>query len=302
MTPDSSLDDVFSIIAQRVVSGATLLRHRPLGGGVSAEVHALEITSAGGRSGLVVRRHGAAGWKALADDVTAREFRLLAAIHAAGLRVPEPLLLDVSGELLPSPFLVVSLVEGSTTIEEASRDAALRQMASFLARLHQLEWEALDLPELEAREDPVSGVLEYLSRDERWVPVRDAVAAYAVGEHAVSLLHGDFWPGNVMWADGELAAVIDWEDAALGPAVSDVACCRAELNAMFGEAAMHAFTRYYGEAYGELSDLALWDLYVGAAALGTMHAWGLPPDVEATRRARTTTFVERAAGELLRAS
>src|SRR4029077_16475377 len=27
------------------------------------------------------------------------------------------------------------------------------------------------------------------------------------------ILHGDFWPGNVLWRNGKLAGVIDWEDA-----------------------------------------------------------------------------------------
>jgi aminoglycoside phosphotransferase (APT) family kinase protein len=34
--------------------------------------------------------------------------------------------------------------------------------------------------------------------------------------NASVLLHGDFWPGNTLWKDGQLVAIIDWEDAASG--------------------------------------------------------------------------------------
>jgi len=27
------------------------------------------------------------------------------------------------------------------------------------------------------------------------------------------VLHGDYWPGNVLWRDGRLVGVIDWEEA-----------------------------------------------------------------------------------------
>jgi aminoglycoside phosphotransferase (APT) family kinase protein len=70
----------------------------------------------------------------------------------------------------------------------------------------------------------------------------ERLAAYRTGECTPALLHGDFWPGNLLWLDGRRSGVLDWEDAALGAPVSDVACCRAELNAMFDQAASDRFT------------------------------------------------------------
>jgi len=34
--------------------------------------------------------------------------------------------------------------------------------------------------------------------------------------NAPVLVHGDFWPGNILWQQNQLAGVIDWEDAMLG--------------------------------------------------------------------------------------
>jgi aminoglycoside phosphotransferase (APT) family kinase protein len=81
------------------------------------------------------------------------------------------------------------------------------------------------------------------------------------------VLHGDFWPGNILWRGDELVAVIDWEDAAVGDPLSDIACCRVELACAYGEAAMEAFTRHYLRARdGAVAPerLALWELYAKA--------------------------------------
>lgn len=297
---DTSLELAFSTIARRVVPDAILLQHRPLKGGVSASVYALEVSSPVGVQRLVVRRHGAATWKQLPDDVTRAEFQLLVVLHGAALPVPRPLLLDVSAELLPSPFFVIEMVEGSNDISDSFLDSALRQMAEFLARVHLLDVDTLRLPYLPIREDPVQGALEYLPAGAESALLRELVSSYQVRRSRPSLLHGDFWPGNVLWESARLAAVIDWEDAAIGPAVSDVACCRAELNVLFDEAAARSFTDYYVAATADsLHDLALWDVYVGSAALATLHNWSLPPEVEARRRERTLSFVANAAEELL---
>ena len=61
------------------------------------------------------------------------------------------------------------------------------------------------------------------------------------------LLHGDYWPGNTLWRDGTLVGVLDWEDAALGDPVADLANARMELTMAFGAAAADGFTRQYAE-------------------------------------------------------
>lgn len=299
--PDLALADAFASIARRLAPGATLVGYRPLKGGVSATVHALEIATAAGPQSVVVRRHGAATWKQLAPEVTQNEYQLLSCLSDAGMLVPRPRLLDDSSEVLPSPFFVMDLVAGTTDIADSAVGPALRQMAQFLASLHALDVSVLRLPALSVREDPVQGALEYVSSDAGLAKVRELIASYQVKSFRPSLLHGDFWPGNMVWANAQLVAVIDWEDAAIGPAASDVACCRAELNAMFDESAARRFTDdYLAASTTGLADLALWDLYVGSAALATLHQWGLPPEIESRRRERTTAFVAQATEALLR--
>ena len=115
------------------------------------------------------------------------------------------------------------------------------------------------------------------------------------------MLHGDFWPGNVMWRDGGLVAVIDREDASVGDPLSDLACARAELLCLYGHSAMEAFTSHYLAAHPiDCARLPLWEVYASAAALATMGQWGLEPGEERERRRSTTAFLERAGEELLR--
>jgi len=64
-------------------------------------------------------------------------------------------------------------------------------------------------------------------------------------QNAPALLHGDYWPGNILWQAGRLAAVIDWEDAELGDPLADLAISRLIFYGFYGREAMQAFTRQY---------------------------------------------------------
>ena len=294
-------DLAFQRVAEHIDPNARLVRHWPLTGGVSAQIEALELELPGQvPRQIVVRRHGHAQWKSHQDDVTTTEFALLASLFQMGLPVPEPLFLDVSASVLPSPYLVLAMVDGTTDIPDSQLPGTLRQLAAFLSHLHHLDIEALTLPDLPRLEDPVSGALEYLPDTNSWVALRAAVASWETVSAKDSLLHGDFWPGNVLWTENRIAAVIDWEDATLGTAVSDLACCRAELMVMYGQQAMEAFTaQYLASSKMDVADLPLWDVYVASSALATMHDWHLAPEIEARRRERTTVFLDRAADKTI---
>lgn len=298
---DDDQNGPFETVAELVDTSATYVRHWPLIGGVSAQINAIELALAnGGHRQVVVRRHGAADWKSLEDDVTASEFALQTTLFNLGLTVPEPLMLDVSGTVFSSPYLVMEMVDGTTEVEDSQLTDALLKMADFLLRLHALDTDPLDLTLLPSGDDPVQGALQYIPDTPSNTALRTAVSYWKPCPPDDTLLHGDFWPGNIMWRDGEIVAVIDWEDAAIGSAVSDVAGCRSELMAIYGEAAMQTFTEHYlANTSHDMTDLPLWEVYAGYAALGSMADWGLEPGIEALRRDRTQVFVDRAAKETL---
>jgi len=103
----------------------------------------------------------------------------------------------------------------------------------------------------------------------------------------------------VLWHQGRLAAVLDWEDAALGDPLSDLACARLELACAAGQVAADALTAaYLGLASCPPERLPLWDLYVATAADRYMDGWGLAPEALAARRATTRAWQARALRDL----
>jgi Ser/Thr protein kinase RdoA (MazF antagonist) len=63
------------------------------------------------------------------------------------------------------------------------------------------------------------------------------------------LLHRDFHSGNVLRRRGAVSGVVDWQAARTGPAVADVAHCRANL-LTFGTDAAQRFTVLWQRAAG----------------------------------------------------
>jgi aminoglycoside phosphotransferase (APT) family kinase protein len=109
------------------------------------------------------------------------------------------------------------------------------------------------------------------------------------------LLHGDYWPGNILWRDGRLVAIVDWEDAALGDPLADLANTRLEILWTFGLDAMHRFTDIHRSLI-ELDYAALpyWDLAAALRPAGKIAEWAGDAATEAGMRARHALFIAQA--------
>ncbi len=270
----------FEQVAQKAVPGGRLLRAWPLTGGVSARVTALEIERADGSAiTLVVRLYGEVNLRVI-PNVAAHEFRLLQAVYAAGIPAPKPHYFDMSGAVFPTPYIVVDFVTGETDFAPADLAGTLAQFAALLVRIHAVD--GCDLGFLPLRANGTTARL----RDRPAQPddsvgeglIRGALEAVwpLAPRNPVGLLHGDYWPGNVLWKDGQLAAVIDWEDSALGDPLSDVAVARLDVLWAFGVEAMHDFTQQYRAATAlDWVDLPYWDLAAALRPIGKFTTWAL---------------------------
>ena len=296
----------YSLIAKKIYPQAELLRHWPLAGGVSAQIEALEIALSGKDTvKIVLRSHKNHDWKAQQSNVTASEFELLDTLFKAGFALPKPVLLDSSCSILADPYFLMEWVEGTTTVAASEGVHAIKQMSEFLANLHSSNIELVAKIDLPRNDDPIAGALNYIPNNKQYASIRKIVAAWQLAPHVDVLLHGDYWPGNVIWHNAHLSAVIDWEDASIGSPLSDLAGCRSELMVAYGETLMQQFSTAYMAHLQQIDgptismrDLPIWELYGGHAALATMAEWGLPKEVEIHRREQTQLFVERAARAL----
>lgn len=284
-----------SLVA-RLYPGAQLDAVVRLTGGVSADVHRLDLKWPDGRlESLVLRVHGATH----SGHPAELEFQLLQALHVAGVQVPKPVLMDASRSLLRDPFLLMAFVEGSTAIPVGQEFEYIDSMAAVLAGIHGVPVHGL--PTLPIRSDPLPDVFDYLPEGAEWLELRTYLGSLTGTGYMQSpkLLHGDFWPENLLWRDGALAAILDWEDGAIGDPLSDVACCRLELRYKLGKDSMQRFTQAYARHQPvDLSRLALWQVYVAAAAHRFMGEWRLDPALEAHMRSEALASI-REAGVML---
>ena len=291
-----------------LMSDVTNVRSEPLTGGSSAFVTRLTLESADGEvRHAVFRQHTDRTGKAHGSLVASKEFHLTKRLADMGFEVARPLALHGS-ETADGSWLATEWIEGSTVVPTTGIAPALRQMADFLGRLHEVDIGDLEAPGLVGIEDPVDALRSAVPETvagESLVSILDTGVRRA--PNADSVLHGDFWPGNVLFHQGELVAVLDWEDALLGDPLVDLACARVELTCAYGQKACDDFTTAYltGAASRSeplvLDDLSLWEAYVSATALRSMHRWGLSPDDEATRRATTHDFFAAAATRIIAA-
>ena len=273
----------------------TLRTAQPLKGGVSANVYRLDLAASdGARRSIVLREKGKSGLE------TAVEFSLLAALHEAGLPTPLPIALDDGLRDATPPFILMSFVEGGSHIPPDQVEPRLAAMAQTLAAVHQAPTRAL--PKLPLRLDPLAELLDFLPAGDEWTPLRSHCLALGACPYqgVPVLLHGDFWPQNLIWNGDRIAAILDWEDAALGDPLSDLACAILELRYLYDDVQVDGFQAAYGlHSRIDPHRLALWQVYVASAAQHYMGNWGLEPAREAHMRQTALRQIREAAEALV---
>lgn len=238
-------------VVKLVAPGSTLLRSWPLQGGISAQMTAFEVQRPGGQSRKMILRRPSE--QALQFDPCSAEdeFRVLQLTASLGLATQTPYFLDRSGTIFPEPYLVIEYVEGTPEFPSSPPDNFTSQLARHLAMIHCADYSKQDVTFLPKAADECVEV-------SRRTPtkVQNALEVHQIRErlencsflpqrNQSTLLHGDFWPGNILWRGGTITAVIDWEDAQLGDPLIDFAISRLDILWIFGFDAFQSFTRHY---------------------------------------------------------
>ena len=192
-----------------------------------------------------------------------REFNLIRAVGEAGVPVPEVLYLEKDKSIMDGDFILMSLVEGEIYSQNDPRfhaDPALmksvqNQFVEALAKLHSISQDVIP-NYADGAESVRAQVAIYRTRLERAEQIpspafRNALEVLERGApeaQRISLLHGDYRSPNLMFRDGKLQAILDWELARVGDPLTDIAFTQttgAGICAIEGELA-----EYYTELTG----------------------------------------------------
>jgi len=220
------------------------------------------------------------------------EYRLLTTLADAGLPVPQALYLS---ERHRPPFLITGFVEGTTDISAARERDFPKTLAGVLRRIHALDLCRFDLSYLPKLNDRIAMDSSPPAPAQRRILAAMWRALPGLKFNAPALLHGDFWPGNLLWQGGELAAIIDWEDAMLSDPLADLGKSRLEILWACGVEAMEVYTAHYLSLNQGLdaSALPFWDLW-GASRLAHYASFALDAQAAARMSGQYRAFVEDA--------
>jgi aminoglycoside phosphotransferase (APT) family kinase protein len=251
---ESSLGDRQFALAQflKTESGAAAVeisRLELLGGGAIQENWGVDVGFDGGRlSGiqrLVLRTNASTGVPSSLDRI--EEYRVLKAVFAAGVTVPEPLFACADTSLIGRPFFVMRRASGSAAGRPITLDPALEtarpviaeQLGRELARLQTIRPPRADLAFLAPDDGPLPRIDEfraYLDAHPNPRPVLEWALRWAEMHLPpplpAVLCHRDFRTGNYLLAHGSggarLTAILDWEFAGWGDPDEDIGwlCCK----------------------------------------------------------------------------
>ena len=244
--------------------GGTVAYERRIEGGLGCTMDVL-TTTAGNASNrrMVVRRYGP--WGNPSEDHPAPvEAHALRLASLNGVPVPDLLWVD-RDDVFAEPAVVISYVDGEPlTLPDDPLDWA-DQLAHAAATIHAVPLGAADYDIIE-RAVPGS--------NDDGVTVPNELAPHALGPAlwevvlrrraglAAELdcfLHADFWPGNTLWRDGRLVAVVDWEHPAIGDPALDVAYAAMDMRYVgYDEAADRFVQTYKAITARELPNLPYW--------------------------------------------
>jgi len=205
------------------------------------------VTDASGRR-LVLRRPPISHVLATAHDMT-REHRIISALAGSAVPVPTALGLCIDEAVNERPFYVMDFVDGhilrtsaevTAALDGKAQQAAGEDLVDVLARLHDVDVDAVGLGELGRKDGYLQRQLKrwygqfQRSQDQereagvfRPAPIVDEVHELLVNaapdQQAVAIVHGDYRLDNtVVGDDGHVRAVLDWELCTLGDPLADV--------------------------------------------------------------------------------
>lgn len=281
------------------VGAGSLTHARRIEGGLACTTDVLSD----GSSRYVLRRYGP--WYAeRGEDAAAREARALELVQKANIPAPALIWMDIDG-IFEEQAIVVSFVDGTPNLTPSHPFDWAEQLAATLARIHDITIVGDDLAmfptgvgeDVREVEEHPELVLEH-PLGEKLLRRHYQLLQRRVNNEPV-FSHTDYWPGNTLWKDDQLVAVIDWQDPATGDREMDVAYCSLDMRYLGMERVADRLIATYRDITGdELPNLAQWEAIGLCRPMPDIAKW-VPAWVrmgrsidEETARAQHTRVIE----------
>jgi aminoglycoside phosphotransferase (APT) family kinase protein len=250
---------------------------------------------------VILRRPPLGGVLPSAHDML-REYRVMSALNATDVPVPQMLALCTDLEVMGSPFYVMAAVSGqvlrtgqdTAELSPEQRGEVSEQLVGALAELHAVDYRAVGLGEF-GRPDG------YCTRQirrwtQQWQQSRtrdlpdmdkllDGLATRIPTDSEGCIVHGDFRLDNTIFTLGDrprIRSVLDWELSTLGDPLADLAMTltywhdpgdaeRAQIPVAVGVTAHKGFptANQFAERYAGLTgrDLSQLPFYLAFSAM-----------------------------------
>ncbi|MGO9453275.1 MAG: phosphotransferase family protein [Candidatus Binataceae bacterium] len=196
----------------------------------------LDRTTPGGISGKLVLRVAPEGTRIAGPADVVRQARIMESLADTEVPVPPIHWYGDEAEFFGRPYFVAGFVQGFRLVDvpniarEDARKLARRGVET-MAALHRVDWRPRraawggDPTPLSEEMKRLDHLLDRPTLDPATVArapeLREKLRA-TIPDARVGIVHGDFQFSNIMFNDGRVAALIDWEISLLGPTLLDL--------------------------------------------------------------------------------
>ena len=236
-------------------TGANVESVDAIRGGISSAVHRVHLTTrTGSRSSVVLRRYVRPDLNLEEPDIAAREARTLSLIEPLGLPTPRLLGVDETGRYCGVPALLMTYLPGQIEWSPSDVTAWLEGLVSLLPRIHaaddsvQRVTRPFEVYQQDSYDPPA-----WVSQPLVWERAAE-LAERGKSQPDSTFVHRDFHPGNVLWTDGRVTGLVDWQAASVGIPDVDVGHCRMNLLGSHGPDVVQQFTHLWEQLAGRAYD------------------------------------------------
>lgn len=164
-----------------------------------------------------------------------KEFRTLEKLNSTS--IPTPKVYDAGEDMLGYAFIIMEKMKGRNMLEfmdsiiEDEQSELWEQFSRALAEIHMLDWAKAGLGFLDPPEGRYGYADALLNMFDEWSEsmkihdlrsILDWLSENKPPSSHYVLLHGDYYPGNILIHEGMISGIVDWEGVHIGEAAFDV--------------------------------------------------------------------------------